>query len=179
MSRAMAHDWFPRPLPANVALADRSWLYSSFAFAHCRSTQPNAVRVGPSSGVYNGFFDLGPNGEVTIGAYCTLVYVIVATNGCVTIGDYCFLSHEVVIADSAYATPWRSDARVAPERKRAEAIVLGDDVWIGAGAVLLSGARIGPGSIVGAGAVVDFEVPPDVIVAGNPARVVGPAEPQS
>ena len=39
--------------------------------------------------------------------------------------------------------------------------------------MLLAGARIGDDSVVGAGAVVDFEVPPGVVVAGNPARVVG------
>lgn len=57
----------------------------------------------------------------------------------------------------------------------APCIRLGDDVWIGAGAVLLRGARIGNGAIVGAGAVVDFEVPAGAVVAGNPARVVGAA----
>ena len=51
-------------------------------------------------------------------------------------------------------------------------IVLEDDVWVGMGAVLLGGAHIGAGSIVGAGAVVDFAVPPEVVVAGNPARIV-------
>jgi acetyltransferase-like isoleucine patch superfamily enzyme len=51
-------------------------------------------------------------------------------------------------------------------------VVLGDDVWIGARATLLKGTRIGSGAIVGAGAVVDFEVPPGAVVAGNPARIV-------
>ncbi len=175
MKGVMAHDWFPRPLPRNVALADRSWLYSSFAFIHCRSTRPAAVRLGRSSGVYNGFFDLGPEGEVQIGEYCTLVNVIIATNGRVSIGDYCLLSHEVVIADGPYATPWR-DAATASACGASGGVVLADDVWIGAGAVLITGARIGAGSIVGAGAVVDFEVPPEAVVAGNPASIVGSRE---
>jgi acetyltransferase-like isoleucine patch superfamily enzyme len=38
--------------------------------------------------------------------------------------------------------------------------------------VLLAGAQIGDGAIVGAGAVVDFEVPPGAVAAGNPARIV-------
>jgi maltose O-acetyltransferase len=49
---------------------------------------------------------------------------------------------------------------------------IGDDVWIGTGAVILKGVTIGARAIVGAGAVVNRDVPPDVIVAGNPARVV-------
>jgi acetyltransferase-like isoleucine patch superfamily enzyme len=43
--------------------------------------------------------------------------------------------------------------------------------------VLLPGARLGDGVIVGAGAVVDFEVPPYAVVAGNPARIVSWARP--
>ena len=52
-------------------------------------------------------------------------------------------------------------------------IHIGENAWIGARAILLGGARIGEGSIVGAGCVVDFTVPPYRVVAGNPARVVG------
>ena len=60
-----------------------------------------------------------------------------------------------------------------------ESIVVGENAWIGARAVLLEGARLGEGAIVGAAAVVDFEVPPYAIVAGNPARVVGWARPRA
>ena len=50
--------------------------------------------------------------------------------------------------------------------------VVGNDVWIGAGATILPGARIGDGVIVGAGAVVGGTIPPYTVVAGNPARVI-------
>jgi acetyltransferase-like isoleucine patch superfamily enzyme len=166
----LAHDWFQRPLPANVSLAESSWLYSSYAFVHCRSTHAAALRLGPFSGVYDGFFDLGPEGHVEVGKYSTLVDVIVATNGAVRIGDYCFLAHDVFIAAHAFSTPVAT--RPSHDRYACSDVVIEDDVWIGMGAVLLGGAHIGAGSIVGAGAVVDFTVPPDVIVAGNPARIV-------
>ena len=51
-------------------------------------------------------------------------------------------------------------------------IEIGDDVWIGGGAVVLAGARLGNGSVVGAGAVVRGEVAPRSIVAGVPAREI-------
>lgn len=51
-------------------------------------------------------------------------------------------------------------------------IVIEDDVWIGADVRILKGVSIGARSIVGSGAVVTRSVPPDVVVAGNPARVV-------
>ncbi len=166
----LAHDWFERPLPPNVSLAHSSWLYSSYAFVHCRSTHACALRLGPFSSFYDGFFDLGSDGHVEVGKYSTLVDVIIATNGAVRIADYCFLAHDVVIAEHAFATPiGMSLPRGGGARSD---IVLEDDVWVGTGAVLLGGAHIGAGSIVGAGAVVDFAVPPEVVVAGNPARIV-------
>ena len=61
------HDWYSRPLPANVSIGQRCWCYSAFAFLHHQSRRPGAVRVGDNTGIYNGtFFDLGPDAEVMI-----------------------------------------------------------------------------------------------------------------
>ena len=170
----LEHDWYPRPIPANVAIGARSWLYSSFAFVHYRSQRAVGVRIGNDSGVYHGsFFDLGPDGEVEIGDFCTLVGAIIATNTRVAIRDYAFIAHEVVIADTFAAIPFPVIAYDGPSRVGSSAgVIIGRNSWIGARAVLLSGARIGEGAIVGAAAVVDFEVPPFSVVAGNPARIV-------
>jgi acetyltransferase-like isoleucine patch superfamily enzyme len=169
----LEHDWFPRPLPDNVTIGARSWLYSSYAFLHCRSRRPCSVRIGQDCGVYNGsFFELGPEGEVVIGDYCTVVGAIIATNGRVEIGDYSFIAHEVVLADEAWARPFAAAGEPAA-RAASPPIRLGEAVWIGARAVVLAGADIGAGSIVGAAAVVGGVVPPRSVVAGNPARVVG------
>lgn len=51
-------------------------------------------------------------------------------------------------------------------------ITVGNDVWIGRSAIVLSGVKIGNGAVVGAGAVVTKDVPPYAIVAGNPARII-------
>jgi len=64
----------------------------------------------------------------------------------------------------------RTGAPTPPDAVRP--IVVEDDVWIGADARILKGVRIGARSIVGSGAVVTRSVPPDVVVAGNPARIV-------
>ncbi len=52
-------------------------------------------------------------------------------------------------------------------------IEVGNDTWIGYGAILRDGVRMGEGAVIGAGAVVMRAVEPGGIVAGNPARVIG------
>jgi acetyltransferase-like isoleucine patch superfamily enzyme len=171
----LPHDWFPRPLPANVVIGPRSWLYSSFAFVHCRSRRPWAVRIGHDSGLYVGtYFELGCNGEVEIGNYCTIVGAVIRTDHRVVIEDYALVSHDVVIADSFAAPPPEStgDAGLPPEPWLVS-VAVRRNAWVGTRAVLLRGADVGEGAIVGAGAVVDFLVPAYAVVAGNPARVVG------
>ena len=165
----LPHDWFPQPLPENVEIGERSWLYSSYSMLHSRSRRPAAVRIGPDSGVYNGtHFELGPEGEVEIGRFCTVVGAIIRTNARVRIGDYSFVAHEVVIADSAFATPPTG----APEPTGGRGIEIGANAWIGTRAVLLDGARIGDDAIVGAGSVVTGSVPAGATAVGVPARVV-------
>lgn len=177
--RYLPDDWWPAPLPANVQLGERSHLYSTYAFLHYRSARPVGVSIGHDTGVYDGtVFELGPHGQVTIGCYGTIVAPIIATNGPVAIGDYAFVSHDVFILDEDAAVPPEA---VAPAGRDAAAatpeIRIGDDCWVGTRAVLLPGAQLGDGVIVGAGCVVDFAVPDYAVVAGNPARVVGSAPP--
>ena len=159
----LAHDWFPRPLPASVFVGERSWLYSSYAFLHSEGT----VRIGPDCGVYSGtHFHLGPDASVEIGRCCTIVGAIIRTDAHVSIGDYSFIAHEVVIADDPFATPG----------KRGQSprcgVVIGANAWIGACAIVLGGSTIGDDAVVGAGAVVRGDVPAGATVVGNPARVV-------
>ncbi|MFJ4482823.1 sugar O-acetyltransferase [Streptomyces longwoodensis] len=62
-----------------------------------------------------------------------------------------------------------------PRRDKLEAarpITIGDNVWLGGGAIVLPGVTIGHNSVIGAGSVVTKDVPPDVVAVGNPARPV-------
>jgi acetyltransferase-like isoleucine patch superfamily enzyme len=171
----LPHDWFPRPLPANISIGERTWIYSSFAFLHYRSRQSRGLRIGNDSGIYNEtFFELGPRGEIEIGNFCAIVGAIFSCNSRVVIGDYTFIAHDVVIADRYAATPpveeYGSSAPYDWGGKTS--ISIGANAWIGTRAVLLAGARIGEGAIVGAATLVDFDVPAFSVTAGNPAKVV-------
>jgi acetyltransferase-like isoleucine patch superfamily enzyme len=170
------HDWFPRPLPANVIIGARSWIATAYSFLHYRSRRSVGLQIGTGTGVYGEtHLDLGPEGQVIVGDFCTVVGAIFSTNSAVTVGDYVLISKDVVIADRAWAAPPTSENINSPSSGDIE---IADDVWIGTRAVILAGARIGRGAIVGAAAIVQGEVPPFAIVAGNPAQVVGSAPPR-
>lgn len=83
------------------------------------------------------------------------------------LGDRAFIGHQVVFAtlDHDLNPSKRNDLYPAP-------IVLKNDVWIGSNAVILKGVTIGEGSVVAAGSVVTKDVPANVVVGGNPARVI-------
>jgi len=92
----------------------------------------------------------------------------------VRIGKHCLLAGGVRVLDMdghpTNAQDRRAGLPTPPDGGRP--VVIGDDVWIGTGAVILKGASIGDRSIVAAESVVTRPVPADVVVAGNPARVV-------
>lgn len=95
-------------------------------------------------------------------------YVVIRASGGVTIGD------RVLIAAHAVITSRQHPSRLPRFGVTEDApIVLEDDVWIGAGAIILPGVIVGRGSIVGAGAVVTSSVAPFTIVGGVPAKPIG------
>jgi phosphonate metabolism protein (transferase hexapeptide repeat family) len=64
------------------------------------------------------------------------------------------------------------DDREFFEWRRSHGVVLGDDVWVGHGAILLPGVKVGTGAVIGAGAVVTKDVPPFTIATGVPAKIL-------
>jgi acetyltransferase-like isoleucine patch superfamily enzyme len=57
-------------------------------------------------------------------------------------------------------------------RRRTAPVRIGDGVWVGSGATILAGVTVGDGAVIAAASVVTKDVPPGVLVAGNPARVI-------
>lgn len=64
------------------------------------------------------------------------------------------------------------DARERRTLEYGRPVDIGEDVWIGGGAIVLPGVRIGDRTVVGAGSVVTRDLPADVVAAGNPCRVI-------
>jgi maltose O-acetyltransferase len=100
-----------------------------------------------------------------------LISLDVAT---VTIGDDVQIGPNVQLL-----TAWHP-VEPGPRRDKWEAaspIVIGDNVWLGGGVIVLPGVTIGENTVVGAGAVVTRDLPPNVVAVGNPARVIRKVEP--
>jgi acetyltransferase-like isoleucine patch superfamily enzyme len=170
----MTPHWLPEddismPVPENVEVGEGSMVYSAWAFVHYRSRRPCGLRMGRHSALWSEtMLELGPDGEVEVGDWCTLLDIVIATNSRVTIGDHSMIGHRVVIADRPAPVPPDVDERA---NGSPEPIVIGSNTWVTAGSIVLPGARIGDDAIVGAGAVIDGEVPAGATAFGNPYRL--------
>lgn len=111
---------------------------------------PKNVFVGSDLGINHGVFILGS---------CKII-----------IGNNVVLSARSMLIDSSLDIP--SFAYTYKPNHAGAPIVIGDSVWIGAGAIVLPGVKIGEKSIVAAGAVVTRSIPPFSLAAGVPARIV-------
>jgi maltose O-acetyltransferase len=86
----------------------------------------------------------------------------------VRIGDYTLFGPAVQI----YTPMHPFDAEQRRREEFGKPVDIGSDVWVGGGAIILPGVRIGSRAVIGAGSVVTRDVPADVFAAGNPCRVI-------
>lgn len=87
----------------------------------------------------------------------------------VYIGDHVMIAPNVVITATGH--PIHPDVR-RDGRQFSLPVHIEDDVWIGAGAIILPGVTIGRNSVIGAGSVVTRDIPPNVVAVGTPCRVL-------
>ena len=103
--------------------------------------------------------------DIRINRGCTIVsYAQVA------IGDFTIIGEYVTIRDANHGMKTHEPMRYQPHVS--EPIAIGSDVWIGRGACILPGVKIGSGSVIGANSVVTRDIPESAIAAGMPAQVI-------
>ena len=131
------------------------------------------ARVGRYAWIEPPFFcDYGSNTSVGERFYAN-TGCIVLDSAPVTIGDRVLFGPAVQLLAATH--PVEAELR-AQGLEYAAPIAIGDDAWLGGGAIVLPGVTIGARAVVGAGSVVTRDVPADTVVAGNPARVIRPLE---
>lgn len=108
--------------------------------------------------------------SIHIGSRCFANFGLVALDVVsITIGDDVQIGPNVQLLTATH--PIDPDLRRA-KWESGEPIAIGDNVWLGGGVIILPGVTIGPDTVVGAGSVVTRDLPPSVVAAGNPARVI-------
>ncbi|MFM7534094.1 MAG: acyltransferase [Rubrivivax sp.] len=119
---------------------------------------------------------LQPGSRLTIGSDCALSGTSICAALSVSIGDRCLFGADAIVVDTDFHPLHTQGRRHAPlDEAISRPVVIGNDVFVGARAIILKGVIIGEGAVIGAGAVVSSDVAPGTTVAGNPARVVARA----
>jgi maltose O-acetyltransferase len=113
------------------------------------------------------FCDYGAN--IRLGERVFFNFNCIVLDVCpVGIGDFTLFGPAVQI----YTATHPMNAELRRKQEFAKPIEIGSDVWVGGGAILCPGVRIGSRSVIGAGSVVTRDIPEGVFAAGNPCRVI-------
>lgn len=131
---------------------------------------------------YSGVRNIFPLECVHVGRYTYgLINVLTFNNNAkLSIGDFCSIAPNVIFILSAdhylnrlstYPFKVQIDNQACESITKGD-IVIDDDVWIGYGAIILSGVHIGQGAVIAAGTVVTKDVPPYAVVGGNPGKII-------
>jgi acetyltransferase-like isoleucine patch superfamily enzyme len=166
---------------SNIRLGHGSYIDEDVYIHAC----PAGVSIGKNTLIMHGailhvynFRDL-PNAGIWIGDDSLIgEYTVIRGQGGVTIGNRVYTSPmtQLIAVNHIFSDP---EKPFIVQGITAQGIVIEDDVWLGANAVITDGVRVGKGAVVAASAVVTRDVPPHTVVAGIPAKVVKETREQS
>lgn len=148
--------------PSSIVIGNNVVLCSDSRFTALGVARPVILRT------------LRKGAEITIGSDTGLSGCTISAAVSVTIGERCLIGADVMICDTDFHA-------ISPDNRRynndesaiqCKAVKIGNDVFIGARAIVLKGAEIGNGAIIGAGSIVTGKIAPRTIATGNPAKVL-------
>lgn len=137
---------------------------------------PGIVKVGDRANLYafggrTYLITRKPQAEIRIGSNARLNGPLLQADTLIEIGPDCIVGQAHILDSDMHSLA--RDRRVNPSAPvRSAPVILERNVWVCRGAAILPGVRVGEGSVIGYGSVVTSDVPPGVVAAGNPARVV-------
>ena len=131
-------------------------------------TQNKSIKIGDYSyaGGSINWFLANPEDKIEVGRFCSVAHNVTIFGG----GEH--FSQRATTYPLKFLFLQDASINHNPDAKTKGVTQIGNDVWIGQSAIILSGVNIGDGAIIGAGAVVSKDVPPYSIVAGNPAQII-------
>ena len=135
----------------NIGFFPSPYFFSSYAYIEARGTGAK-ITIGNDTSINNGFVAIAEHTSIQIGER-----VLIGSNVEIIDSDF----HGVKLAD-----------RFASKLEWAKPVVIKNDVFLGSNVRVCKGVTIGSGSVVANGSVVVEDIPPGVIAAGNPAKVI-------
>lgn len=134
---------------------------------------PKNIKIGSDSIIKSGahICPCNESAQISVGRRTTIgFYTFLYASNKIIIGNDCMIAPFVYIVDSNHNS--EINIKMNMQENISKPIVVGDDVWIGTKAVILSGVTIGNGAIISAGSVVNKDVEPNSIVGGVPAKLI-------
>jgi len=132
---------------------------------------PNALEIGDNTMIQEfTAIKSSKDGKIKIGKNCRINRNNLINGKDIHIGDDCVFGPKVSIFSADHNS--KKGELIRLQGETTEKVRIGNDVWIGANAVILKGITIGNGAIIGASSVVTKDVDPNTIVAGIPARFI-------
>jgi acetyltransferase-like isoleucine patch superfamily enzyme len=185
--------WLPMGLAARaymkLAGARVGRRLTMFSLPYCRVHKGSDMTIGDDAAIMNRLVEnpaavfhrtvlitAREGASLTIGDHVGISGAVLYCSRQITIGNHVKIGAGAMIYDTDHhPTDWwlrRHEYKDILDQIPSAAVVIQDDVWIGARAIILKGVTIGRRSVVACGAVVTHDVPSDCLVAGVPARVV-------
>ncbi len=151
------------------------WWRREAAFLHAHgldAAMQNGMKVGGGARVEPCVIFMGHD-KIEIGRsfVCSFGATVRAVDQKIGIGDRVSVGPFAAIVGANHGMA--AGEAIQDQPHRSAPVTIGDDAWIGTGAIVLPGSAIGAGAVVAAGSVVTGEVEPGIVVAGAPARPVG------
>ena len=160
--------------PGNMALGNNVTIDDGCALDARGAAGPEGFSIGADTLIARGTELVVKQGYLRIGSNCSIGShnTLTAVSG-IEIGDHAIIAGQCYFGGGRYKNALGAGPMVSQGLETKGPVVLGNDVWVGAGARIIDGVSIGDGAIIGAGAVVTANVAPNTIVGGVPARQIG------
>ncbi|MEL6679875.1 MAG: acyltransferase [Pseudomonadota bacterium] len=159
--------------PGRMRLGDRVTIDDNCSL-DARGAEPGGFSIGADTLVARDVIMVVKQGYLHIGKSCSIgsQTTLSAVSG-IRIGDHAIIAGQCYFGGGRYKTAVGAGPMVEQGLETKGPVILGNDVWVGAGVRVLDGVSVGDGAILGAGAVITKDVPPNTIMGGVPARSLG------